>query len=50
MVKSTVVGAIPPVMPAPVYVAPYPYYGCPYGFYPNIGISFGVGYHRGFRR
>lgn len=43
--------APPPVMPAPVYVAPYPYYGYPYGFYPGVGISFGVGYHRHhFRR
>lgn len=50
MSAPTTVMAPPPVMPAPVYVAPYPYYGYPYGFYPGVGINFGVGYHRHFRR
>ena len=54
------ISTVPPVMttqptvlapaPAPVYIAPYPSYGYPYGYYPPVGVNFGFGYYRHYRR
>jgi hypothetical protein len=54
-VPSTIVMPPPPPLytaGSPVYVTPAPYYAYPYGIYPTIGIGvrFGMGYPRHYRR